>query len=100
MSTKPLCLGWRAARRDKEALSERARRAAKARWARYHDGLARRQGRHVKITIRDSHQPLIVIEATRTETDDGTWTRWRIKDSPRRPVGRHGLAQRLAAALM
>jgi hypothetical protein len=73
-------------------------RAAKARkYAEDHSGEPLRETRTVEITIRDSLRPLTVILVRRHEGDDGRWGRWR--GIGKAPLGKHGLANLLAAYL-
>lgn len=80
--------------------SKRAEYAARCRWDRYHASAPMRDSRVIEITIRDSHRPRTIIRAQQDQLDDGRWSRLRIDGSQGRPVSRHGLAQRIASALL
>jgi len=80
---------WKTFRCGAAARSERARRAATARWAAYHLAQADaplRQTRVVEMTIRDSHRPMRVIRMAAEQTDRG-WSRWLVTENGER-VGR------------
>ena len=91
---------WRKWREGKEKRSELARRAAETRWARVHAEAPLRERRVIEITIRDSHRMRTVIRAEQLQDEEGRWSRLRVEGSKGRPVGRHGLGLRVAAAVL
>lgn len=95
-------MDWRKWNKGKRARSERASKAARARWEKEHSGKQPepRETRHIEITIRDSHRPMTIIRAHQEQQDYGRWSRLRIEGSTSRPVSRNGMAKRIAAALL
>jgi hypothetical protein len=78
--------------------SERARRAAMARWSRAHDDsdAPMRETRTIEVTLRDSHRPMETIRLSRDDVGDGRWSRWRVEGARIRPLGATGVARLLA----
>lgn len=85
---------------EKRAFSEAQRKRVNRRWAKAHDGKAVRRVRVVRVTIEDSTAPRTVIEAEQVETDDGRWSRFRLRGIRCRPVGERGLAAIIAAGMV
>jgi len=100
MPTNRPCRNWSKWRAGRHKRSARARHAAEIRWQRHHAAQPTREIRRIAVTIRDSHRPMTVLRATQHDQGGGQWSRLRIQGSHGRPVSRHGLAMRIAAALL
>ena len=96
---------WAKWRAEASARSERARRAAMARWdaecAARHDEPCR-TSRVIEMVVRDSHRPMRLI---RLEADDKgrAWSRWKVTENGarvgRRRFGRTAIARLIAYSL-
>jgi hypothetical protein len=101
---------WKKWREGAERRSAAARRAARIRWDREHEGMGTRRERVVRITIEDSAQPRQVIVGRLVEGDEGKWGRFRLEGlvtraadgtvTSARPVGVMGLARVVAMAVL
>ena len=77
--------------------SGRARRARREEMAM---GNAAREVRVIEIVIRDSHRPMTRMRAEQCQDDEGRWGRLRMEGGAGRPVGRRGLGERVARAVL
>lgn len=96
---------WRKWRSGNEQRSERARKAANARWDACRAANASepiRRDRVVELTIRDTHRPMFIIRLQAHETPRG-WSRWQVtengKQVGRRRWGTHAVAAMIARSL-
>jgi hypothetical protein len=87
-------------RREEREFREAQSLRARKRWERVgNEGGPVRGVRVVEITIRDSMAPRTIIRAVQREDDEGRWGRFELAGIGRRPVGRRGLGEMVAAAV-